>query len=390
MGLQYNSETLAQMALFHRDTQGTVDPSDDTYEAMARWEMMEADQTEMRVGYELPHTGEYYLVLTPMTVDPFANLYTINVLLSSDDTTLINEAQMDIEADDIAYVSNAIGDHNNNEDANNPTQLVYLNFDGGTTTKYAEEFNKEVTVEAFDLADIDPELAGNENTIIFGGGGVTGIIDNILAIFQNTAASYPANPPAYGSGINTVYTTNQADWTAATEGIYFTTVDPSTWGLDEDTDFTTAFIGEADSVEFTGADLLGIASNIDLAGQSKADNAVVFAQALANYGSPPADITARLNHYSYALANVIAHELGHTFGLNHQPTDFINYELVDDDPDNNPANGNDCNTGPGLMAYVPADVETQQLLELGTAPLTSTEFPIGDIDTQDLLIRWFS
>jgi len=46
------------------------------------------------------------------------------------------------------------------------------------------------------------------------------------------------------------------------------------------------------------------------------------------------------------------------------------------------------NTGTGLMAYAPPSEDVSGLAELGTASLA--EFPVGSIDTQDLLLRWLA
>ena len=90
------------------------------------------------------------------------------------------------------------------------------------------------------------------------------------------------------------------------------------------------------------------------------------------------------------LANVAAHELGNVLGLNHQPTDDVHYWLWADDPDNNPGTADDSNHGAGLMSYAPISVDLSRLLELGTNIITPNEFPTGDIDTVDLLLRWLA
>ena len=89
---------------------------------------------------------------------------------------------------------------------------------------------------------------------------------------------------------------------------------------------------------------------------------------------------------------MISHELGHTLGLNHQPTTHSNLttRLLNDDPDNNPLTPDDSNNGLALMGYPDESGEVDNLLELGTANLSAGELAVGQIDTADLLIRWFS
>ena len=76
--------------------------------------------------------------------------------------------------------------------------------------------------------------------------------------------------------------------------------------------------------------------------------------------------------------------------------DFVNYTLLADDPDNNIATADDSNQGVGLMAYAPQFEDVSGLAELGTARLaTDTNdvdhgFPVGYLDTQDLLLRWLA
>ena len=60
-----------------------------------------------------------------------------------------------------------------------------------------------------------------------------------------------------------------------------------------------------------------------------------------------------------------------------------------DDP-NNDGDPSDANTGIGLMAYAPTTDDINSLGELGTDDLSSGEFPVGQIDTADLLLRWLS
>ena len=375
----------ALMALFLQDDQGTVDTSDDFFEAVARSEDMWPSTDAIFQAFELPETGDYFLAVA---ADWATGTYQLEMTLSSSDTNLVADLGGALPADEeIAYVSNNVGDNNNNLGANNPKQLIYLDFDGGT----ANANFSNVTVEAFDSSLLDAALAGMENTLINGdGGSVIGIVDNVVSIFQNTAPSYLPNPPG-ALVVNFIDVSNPADWaayTSDTEGLWFTTVDPATaQGLDPDADFNTIFIGQEYVFDGGGA-YLGLGT-LDYANMDKADNALVFAQNYA-HTSYAATTTGKLNEYSRALANTIAHELGHNLGLDHQPTDFFNYTLLADDPDNNDLTADDSNTGVGLMAYAPSFEDVSGLAELGTAELSSDEFPVGWIDTQDLLLRWLA
>jgi hypothetical protein len=289
------------------------------------------------------------------------------------------------DASQIGYVSNTIGQHRNLLGANAPKQLVYLNFTGGIATQ--GDYAPSTQVTAFKLAELDVSLAGRESEIINGGVGITGVVDNILSIYSNTPATYPGGALT----VRRIDVNDAADWAAylaAPAGLWFTTVDPATArGLDPTRDFTTVFFGDAEyGRQHTGT--LGLAGTIDVMNQSKADNAIVFSGNFLGYATG-LTATDRMNQYSRALANVGAHELGHTLGLNHQPTSGDS-RLVDDDPDNNPATVDDSNTGYALMGYSTIQVYTGELLELGTAPLTPNEFPVGSSDTVDLLMRWLA
>jgi len=388
--VDYDGTTLGKMALFLHDDQGTTTRYDDYFEAVARYEYMEIRTDDLFMAFELPENGEYFLVLTPAyssLYDPTDNnTYKLTMRLASSDDmldgALDGDAGLPID-EEIAYVSNVVADHNNLLGANIPKQLVYLNFDGGAATKY-EQVDDPVPVEAFDLAEIDPSLSGYEDAIINGSGAVVGIVDHVLTVFTDIPASHPLG------ALNAVRITTEAQWLAATEGLYFTTVDPENWSLDPETDFTTVFIGNADDTLLGVTGDVGLASDIDLASQTLADNAIVFSQNFEGM-STASGTEDRLNEYSHLLANTVAHELGHTLGLNHQPTSgFVSTDLVSDDPDNDPLTPNDSNTGAALMAYPPLDDELADTDQLGTAPLAMDEFPIGHLDTAELLLRWLS
>ncbi len=382
LSVQYFGGSLAQMAVFFRDDQGTGGTGDDTFEVLARHEQMSLPGETLFEAFELPEDGEYFIALAPVSSP---GNYQVAIRLSSSDSRLGALPS----GEEIAYVSNVVGDQNNNLGANNPKQLVYLDFDGGTATKYFDTYGEYFDVSAFDLLDVDPNLDGLEDTIIDGGGGVTGIVDNVLSVFTNTPATHPLG------SLTVQRISAPADWTtyqAATEGLWFTTIDPATGPLvlDPETDFTTVFIGEPNYLGFTGGGILGEASTIDVANQSKADNAIVVAPSFAGYMEYASlDQTTRLNELSRAFAITAAHELGHVLGLNHQPTTGSPW-LNHDDPDNNTLTTDDSNTGLALMAYASATQDMTYVAELGTASLPSGEFPVGEIDTADLLLRWLS
>lgn len=408
VSLELQTDAIASMGLFFLDDQGTADPSDDLYELVARVgsnritnPITGTDRpTTLKKVFELPRTGMYYIVLfgqeeTITSFDWLSGLpslpaplpYTLKVVLAGSDDMLDGSPNgfYDTTADDpIAYVSNAVGENHNELGANTPKQLVYLDFDGGTATAYWSLVNQDVPFQAMDLSVMDAALVGLEASAIEGdvGDGVTGIVDNIMAIYRNVPLSSP------NGVLNVQRITTLSQWMAADEGLFFTTVDPQTWGLNPRTDFTTVFIGESDNAVM-GEGFTGLASNVDVAGQSRADNAAVFVQGLSGVLTG-ITLSEKLNQASTLLANLAAHELGHTLGLNHQSTDGMFYDLSYDDPDNNPATGNDSNTGAAAMAYAPDMVTMTQLMQFGTANLSAAEFPIGSIDTADLLTWWFS
>jgi len=392
LSAQYVGTSIAQMALFYQDDQGTSGIVwDDYFELVARYESMAESTDTLYQAFELPYSGDYYVVLrsslSGLLYDPAADsAYVLELTLASSDDMLDGAVDGDagLPADeDIAYISNFAGEHNNLLGFNVPRQLVYLDFDGGTATKYEDV--GPVAVDAFSFVDIDASLVGYEDLAVNGGSGVVGIVENMISIFTNTPASHPLG------SLNVQRITTLAEWTAATEGIYFTTVDPATWGLDPETDFTTVFFGDTDHPSEALA--YGLASDVDLASQSLADNGLVFASSFAGLSTAGTTVS-RLNDYARALANTGAHELGHTLGLNHQPTvaGLLGNNLLLDDPDNNIATLDDSNVGLALMGYMPVTEMVSELAELGTAQLSIdfVEFGVGYIDTADLLLRWLS
>ena len=375
------------MCLFYHDTQGTETAADDTFEAVSRIEFWTTTyDNQLFQALELPETGEYFVAIDWYTSNevPSRN-YQLKLNLASSDVKLMQALDGYLPAgEQIGYVSNYVGQNNNYLGANSPKQLVYVNFDGGVATQYS---NPSVRVQAFRTIDLDNNLADMESVIIEGSGTVTGIMDHILSIYSDTPASNPAGHLTVRK-IDLNDPDDWADYLAADEGLWFTTDDPSTMGLDPLEDYTTVFVGPTDNRAFGyGPGLVGLASEVDINNMNKANNAIVFAQNFVGY-SLAGSVDARLNEYSTQLANTIAHELGHTLGLNHHPIDEVHYNLLSDDPDNNPATPNDSNTGPSLMAYAPSQVETKYQMELGTADLA--EFSIGQADHVSQLLWWLT
>jgi len=380
--VSYSGESDAMMGVFQRDDQGTLSELDDTFELLARWESSAGFQADPMLfeAFELPDTGDYYVAVTPYEGVVGDGSYTLKLTLAADNTALAEALGAVLNTDnqisfgpdnvqDIAYVTNAF---------RVSKQLVYFDFDGG---EFTEDSFGDVPVDAFDAAFLDAALAGMTDTLINGDvpSGVTGILENA----QTILTSFPAG---IGSVDVMQVDGDLSGFMAATTGVYYTTVDPALSGLDPETDFTTVFVGQTQLGE---PGLLGLANDIDVAGQNIADQAIVFAENFV--GASTADTTVgKLNEYARYFANVLIHELLHTMGLNHQPTNLFDYELDVDDPDND-GNATDSNDGEyGIMANAPADVLLSQLGQLGTARLSFSEFPVGSIDTATLFTRWFS
>ncbi len=398
LATQYIGSSEAEMGLFFRDTQGTASTGDDTFELVAAPEDAIKEYEDIFQAFELAETGEYYLVVVSRRVVGSGS-YSVILTLSSSDQKLVDHLGGALPSgEQIAYVSNEIGDNNNTLGAQTPKQLVYLNFDGGTTTKYQERTGREYTITPFDMSEVELSVAGTEELMINGGTAgdgetVTGIVDNMVSIFQNTPASFQSTGHSADSiTVLSLDISSDADWatfTAADEGLFFTTIDPTVRGLDVNEDFTTIFLGGVTGV---GSFLLGRAAGIDFANMEKADQAFVSTNNfgyLASYFTTMTE-SEKLDAYSFAFANTTAHELGHVLGLRHQPTDYVNFYLISDDPDNNPGTADDSNTGGGLMAYGSTVADYSGLYELGTALFEPSEFPIGHIDTAESLIDWLS
>lgn len=411
LSVEFVGDVSAQMGLFVHDVNNLADPFDDSFEIMARWEdTFSLDEPILFQALELPPmestnqpTGfdtedlNYFIVVSHGGInDPDGtNDYSLEITLASTDDLLDGDRdnQLELPADEqVGYISNAINDANNRLGANTPKQLVYLNFDGGLAEDSAIG---NIMFDEFSAAGFDATLVGFEDILINGGQigftTITGIVENVMSIYQNTPASHPAgqlNVQRLGSDL--------APFINAVEGLFFTTIDPALSGLDPDTDYSTIYIGETNQ---GGPGLLGVAQQIDFANLDKADEVIVISNNFAGASTNP-NLNARLNDYSVAFANTVAHEFGHILGFNHtgnlppifnQLFPIIPLGRGSDDPDNDPNTPDDSNTGQHVIGSGPtADpVLTLTVLEeFGTANLETSEFPIGDEDTVDLLLRW--
>ncbi len=382
--VSYSGPANVVMAVFYRDDQGTLALADDTFEMLARLEETTGSSAwsdaNMFQAFELPATGEYFVAVAPIegaidgsyTLTLTGNEFTNEGLAEALGGTLLANNRIDLGNGNVQSIAYFTGPNRISK------QLVYLNFEGGLSTQSSLG---AVNFDPLDAAILDDMLAGQTDRLIHGGDGVIGIIDNIVTIFT----SHP-----YASVIVEVLDlddiTDLTSYLSASSGLYFTTDDPSQSGNIPAQDYTTIFVGATDA---NNPGLYGIAGNIDVGNDDIADEALVLVENFADL-SQVSTVTAMLNQYSIGLANVIAHELLHAMGFNHQPTDRENesWLLITDDPDND-GNAADSNAGEyGIMGYAPDPVMLSQLGQLGTNELA--EFPVGHIDTAWLFEMWFS
>jgi hypothetical protein len=337
----------------------------------------------LSVAWELPEDGVYYLAIQCgyfIEDNPYS--LAVNYRLSDIDLRAALGGSLPSA---MSYVSNYIGHNNNFLGYNDPKQLVYVNFTGGVTDKLLSDMNTPVTVGAFTFADIDATLRGLEGQFI------DGVMQYVIEIFS----SVPADLWAMGWNVQLIDGVGftWSDYANATNGLFFTTIDPSTMGYSSMTDYTTIFVGSADLWEFgmsPDSGVLGL-GQIDRSNMNKANNAIVFAQSYYNLATA-GSLMGRLDQYINAMGQCVAHELGHTLGLNHQPTgpsdwfdpyEVENFNLLRSDF----VFGELWAPGRGLMAYGFMDQYMTRGWYLGTA--SSQDF-IGHIDTLTMLYWWLT
>ncbi len=405
LSVEYLGDPLVNMGIFIQDDQGTVLTDDDTFELITRWEtnlVVPGDDGSYGDDEDLFQAHELRPIEDPTDPDGdglrednlnyFIGLvslgnvgnYQLDITLASTDDLLdgITDGVADLGQPDeiIAYISNVqntidpvtglptdpAGSNNNFLGANEPKQLIYLNFNGGTSQVAlpGEVF------EPFDSAALNPALDNLEQELIFGSQalGVDGIIDVIVETLTTTPDTHPLGQldVTVLSGDFTPF------FTAGAEGIFLTTVDPRITGLDIESDFIEVLIGQ----NLSDPGLLGISGQIGYAANDKGSEVVVFVNNHAGLTLGTGTLAQELTDLAVAIGTTIAHEFGHAIGWNHTEL-FSQF----DDPNNDTFlldsfNGFDQS----LMAAGGDPLEDLLALHfLSTAPLSTFEF--GQIGT---------
>lgn len=400
LSVDFEGEADVQMAVFVRDPNPvpgfdeSTNSNLQTFEMITRWETNVAEigsglgEEDLFMAFELRPTEDpdavggfdnddldYFVLVAPSVFGDFDTgaTYQINLALASTDTALgmlpTNET--------IAYISNTLNENNNEQGFISPSQLVYLDFDGGTS----REIRPNQFVKAFNAGEVHPQLDGLDSVLIegstnFQGSVVTGIVDNIMNIFQNVPTTHPGGVLNVQRFVSAELQALNSNIDNLPKGLIFTTVDPSLFGFDADTEFTTLFIGQLD----TAPGLFAEASVIDFANESKGDEAIVFAQNFSILDPGSLQLPDLLNTFSTSISGTTAHELGHTLGSNHTER-----SVVVDDPNNEGVLDDSFIAGElNLMSGGPTNIFPDDFLlpgVLGTAPVAVGEFPqIGEFE----------
>ncbi len=354
----------ARMAIAYADPNTLGPGGQPTYDLVNGWQ----DQSEQPgvngivEADELPVTGTYFLILSREVIDDASasENYNVSIQLASSDTNLLanNPLPAGIQ---IAYVSHSLNEHFNELGFSPAKQLVYVDFTGGTPLQILPG----EPVSALSLYTIYPgvsSVAGQESALINGAAGVTGVMANLLSIY---AAAQPS--------LNVQQITNISDYTNATSGLFFTTTDPATAGLDPAADYITIFVGET-VVSDTADGGLADSSGVGISDNNKAMQSIVFAQ---NFTQLSIDTTQTqpllLNQLSVSFANVIAHELGHDLGFVH-------------------TNETNLDSSLSLMAPLDSTNVKSALLTLGNATVDSDDLDISGLyqNAPASLLDWLS
>ena len=196
--------------------------------------------------------------------------------------------------------------------------------------------------------------------------GVTGFVAALLGAYS----------PALAGDVHRIASLDdRVAFEVATTGLWVTTNPGLLAGLDPAEDFTTIFVGAGSADLFDGQ--FGAASRIDAANLDKADEVLVFADAVAGL-STASNTTGLLNDYALALGSIAARYLGDALGL--VATDQL---TVADAPSS--AGGTNSLMGLGLAGFA-GDVLAATAF--GTASLRTGILRIGQQDSFTLIGRW--
>ncbi len=374
VSVAFAGDAPASLAVFVRDDQGTGDASDDTFELLARPQSNVGDRSagggDLFAAFELPESGEYFIVVEAEdgAVAGAEYLLTVTLAETAGSLAAAQGATLDVggavrragrRVDPIAYLNNS----------DNPAkQLVFVAVTGGLSTGFIDSRGIVPPFAALDAGALDSRLAGLTQTLIDGstGLGVTGFVDVLLGAYA----------PALAGDVHRISNLDdRVAFEVATTGLWVTTNPGLLVGLDPAEDFTTIFVGAGSARLFEGQ--FGAAGALDVANLDKADDVLVFADAIAGL-SGATSIAGLLNDYSLALGNVAARYLGEAIGLS------VLDRLTIADAPSSPAG---VHTLMGLGgAGLAGDVLAAAVLGAGT--LHGREFRIGSQDSFTLIGRW--